>query len=301
MRQFIIITVSIILVIAEALAYPIRPRPLRKLVLESEFIVVGFVQETKPIEHASFGNTVARVEVIDVIQGEIEEKVIEILYSPDMVCPSPARYFDSTLVITFLDKDKEGIYRTHALSYGSKTLNQQGIEVFMKRILEMQNILQVKDVEMRRRHTLDWLVRCAENEHTRWDGLYELSPGSHLMSAYDHEGKQEYGALTLEHTERLAHSLFQTSKLNYSDLGIIELIKGYSDERLLNYLCFQLRLMEEADLWYADKMMTPIMELSDNPSLGKYYMLFREINSFDSDKVKEQKRILDSFVAAIGS
>jgi hypothetical protein len=38
--------------------------------------------------------------------------------------------------------------------------------------------------------TVDWLVKCAENEYTQWEGTFELSPEVIFMSSYHGRNKR---------------------------------------------------------------------------------------------------------------
>src|SRR5690554_4227660 len=104
-------------------AYPISPRPLRKLVMDSEYIIVGYVSKTydRKKDKDDWGTKVAKIAVLERLQGNIKEDTIEISFTPNMICPAPDRYFDSTFVISFINK-RDGKYHTCALSYGAKTL-----------------------------------------------------------------------------------------------------------------------------------------------------------------------------------
>lgn len=134
-------------------AYPISPRPLRQLVTESQYIIVGYVVKTydKKKDKDDWGTKVARIAVLENLQGKINKDTIEIEFNPNMICPAPDRYFDSTFVISFIDKDKKsGKFYTHALNYGSKTLKKEEIEIYKKRISEIQQILKITNAEQQR-------------------------------------------------------------------------------------------------------------------------------------------------------
>jgi hypothetical protein len=92
-----IITTIVILLgtIGSVDAYPIDPRPLRKLIMESEFIIIGHVLEIQTVKNKKerdYPDVIARIRISEVLQGNISESVIEVPYNPYYICPAPARY-----------------------------------------------------------------------------------------------------------------------------------------------------------------------------------------------------------------
>ena len=73
MKNVIVIFLLLILLPNLSLAYPIEPRPLRKLVMESEYIVVGHVLENRSAKQKdnSWDRVIAKIMVIEVLQGII--------------------------------------------------------------------------------------------------------------------------------------------------------------------------------------------------------------------------------------
>lgn len=131
MKTLITLTTLLITLQASATAYPIEPRPLRKLIAESEFIVIGHVVGLENIQKPdnSFeNNTIAKIEVREVLKGSIKETIIEVPFNPNYICPAPPHYEANTDVVVFLDRTKR-TWRTHALSYGVKTLAPEDIAI----------------------------------------------------------------------------------------------------------------------------------------------------------------------------
>ncbi|WP_262152261.1 hypothetical protein [Chryseobacterium foetidum] len=135
------------------LAYPISPRPLRKLVTDSKNIVYAEVidirKNKKAKENDWFKSEIAVLKVHDVLQGKISStQIIEVYTSTGISCPAPAYFEKGTMTLAFIEKDKnDGRYQTPDLSYGSKLLSEDEYAVYKKRILEMQDILKIKDPE----------------------------------------------------------------------------------------------------------------------------------------------------------
>lgn len=152
-----------------ATTYPIIPRPLRKLVIESDVAIVGKVisvndrkypaKKKKNIYYRPY--KIAKIVVIEVLQGKIKNDTIEIQFEPNMICPSPAMYYEKTSVIAFLDI-KNGQYSTHALSYGSKTLDSIGISIYKERIREIQKILKIQIQYLKEMRQLNGLLNVSK-------------------------------------------------------------------------------------------------------------------------------------------
>ncbi len=189
-------------------AYPIAPRPLRLLVKESQHIIVGYVtnvqdgfirsdkiENGKLISSTGFGPEMATIKVLENLQGVITADSIKVESYVNMICPEPARYQKQTWVIAFLDKDEDGRYSTHALSCGLKTLNQQDIAIYKKRIREMQQILTINDEEIQFTETIEWLVKCTESETTRLEGFAELNSGQGYVWLYPDGKKRDLSTL----------------------------------------------------------------------------------------------------------
>ena len=101
-------------------ARAIPARPLRKLVMESEYIIVGNVIKTDTlIGERGFYIYMAKIAIIEALQGNINKDTLEIEFHPNLFCPEGDRYIEKTHVLSFFDKNKESDkFYTHALSYG---------------------------------------------------------------------------------------------------------------------------------------------------------------------------------------
>jgi len=88
-------------VLQNIFAYPITPRPLRKLVIESEYIVYVDVIKIETCEKVKGWGELktAVLSVTEVLQGEINNKTIEVLFTPGLSCPAPANYEKGTSVL----------------------------------------------------------------------------------------------------------------------------------------------------------------------------------------------------------
>jgi hypothetical protein len=159
-----------------AVAYPIPPRPLRLLVSEAEFVVTAHVRaDPRPPPPGGFAADAVLLYIDEALKGHPGEKTIRQL-NYLMICPAPARYVPNTVVLAFLDRDEDGRFSTHALSYGAKTLRKSDLDLYVTRVREQLDIAKIADEKERAAAQVEWLVKCAEHSATCWEGAYELAP-----------------------------------------------------------------------------------------------------------------------------
>jgi hypothetical protein len=268
MKNIIISLLILVELSSNCFAYPITPRPLRALVAESEFIILGYVVKTfeNKNENNPWTSKIAKITVLENLQGKMDKDTIALIFCPNMICPAPDEYYDSTYVISFLKKDKNGKFYTHALSYGAKTLKKKDIEIYKQRILEIQQILKITDSEEQKRETVEWLVKCAEHEITSWEGTFELNSIIDYKK-YDScdtcDFKQDFNKrLNSEQKERLKLAL-----LNFKqevDFHLVNLVYEGNEKQVDVFLLNKLRILKEVDFWNADSFMDRLLYTTKN-------------------------------------
>lgn len=255
MKHLMLVTFVFLGSITCLYAYPIIPRPLRLLVKESQYIVVGYVsavrdslKKTDVVENGAvttsygFGPQTATLKVLENLKGSITADSVQVESWINIICPEPARYQKETLVIAFLDKDDRGRYSAHALSYGVKTLKQEEIEIYKKRILEIQHILNINDQEQQFTETIEWLVKCAEIEATQWEGLAELNPRRGNISLYPNGKKQDLSnLLNADQVSRLKPLVINNAHI---DWGLADLLYSTYPNEIESSLIKQLKTID---------------------------------------------------------
>lgn len=301
MKTFIVCLALVFCFSSLSSAYPISPRPLRKLVLESDFIIVGYVNGIKKnrSKDGAFDNDAfAVIKISEVLKGTIREEIIEVGFSPNMICPAPPHYVQGTTVIVFLTKEK-GVFHTTALSYGVRIVDWQGIEIHKNRIAEIQKIQKMEEGLDKFMQTVEWLVKCAENKTTRWDGSYELSPGSDFMSYYSRTEFEPFSSmLSAEQKARLKKVLLEDKDETYVDMGLADLLYVGNEKEIHTLLLNALKKMPQSHLYFADSYMDRLLLLTNDPDLIKLRDRFKEIQ-FESNKESQQIRIVNSFIAKL--
>ncbi len=290
---------------AVCFAYPITPRPLRKLIIESEYIVWAYVLEVgekkqKNKHDNDWDRDFATLVVKEILQGKLTSDTITVFFSSGMICPAPGTFYKGETVLTFLDKreKKEG-YEVHALSYGVKhELSASEYSIYKNRIQEMQQLLQTGEAKDNHEKIINWLVTCAGQKCTRWEGLYELSPHSDFMSYYDRD-QQSRKDLFLSSSQKnnLFTVLLAIDTLDYSDIPLADIVRGVNDSLLLDFLKTRLTRVHEEFIWPAAGIMQRIVELTGNTELETVAEKFQNVYFDYSDKGKqESKQLLSDFI-----
>jgi hypothetical protein len=284
------------------------PNSLKRLVSESEVIVIAHVKSVQTgrnevIEkgdNIQFINepSIAKLTIIETLKGEVINQ-INVKFDSFPTCCKPLTYKKNTKIVAFLVKDNiENSYTTHSLGYGLKTLDDEGVKVYKKRIQELQLILKVEDDTIRKTKTVEWLVKCAENKYTRFEGLYELHRENSYWPVYDRNTdtfNTEY-KLSESQIQRLRKTLLSLNTLLYDDFRMINIVKTENDQELIVFLKekftnyqYSNKLLE--DTYMLKKFMEYLAGLTGDLDLNSIYEEYNdEINkSIDNSKLPEEK------------
>lgn len=101
--------------------------------------------------------------------------------------------------------------------------------VFTERLNELNSIFSHPKLDLTK--LSDWLVRCSEQQATRWDGTHELVRESGSLSS------DQRSALT----QIILTSSFQTGDLSVADRELIALVKQWDAAFVARYMTEQLR------------------------------------------------------------
>lgn len=245
---------------------------------------------------------IARIAVLECLQGKMVRDTIELEFNPHMTCPAPPYYIDSTHVLCFLNEHEDGRLYTHALSYGSKTMPLNDIAVYKARIKELQLILQQTDSVKKHAATLDWLVTCAEHQATRWEGTFELRPESDFMSYYSRDQQEAFNdSLNPAQQKRLYQAVLGSGELYYSDFGLIDLVYKGNEAAIDALLLRNLKALKEDDYWIAEKYLERLryrnLTAEMRKTMEQFEALKNDMNFYN--KKAEIKVIIDAFIKLI--
>jgi hypothetical protein len=302
-------------------SYPITPRPLRMLVSEAEFIVTArvvaagedakppdraFPETDEPVLSATTPNgpppDVVLLEVDELLKGDPGTRTIRQL-NYRTICPAPARYEVGTRVLAFLDRSKKsGDFMTHALSYGAKTLSDDDLALYGKRVKEELAILELPDYQKRLFAQVEWLVTCAEQAATRWEGAYELAREGDFMSEYQRGEEQiDFGRyLTAEQKERLRAAFLASKTFDSGEQCLEELFRDDRDPKLTAWLVARLRegKPEIEDDWRLDLAIERLARRDERVrKLAAAYKATHDYLNPKPDEGRQRARILAQILA----
>ncbi len=228
------------------------PQTLRFLVDQSEFIVVGYVQKTVTGHTEKEGNfRIVKITVKERLQGKVDEDTLSFKFYNNSInfVPANVQYFDSTYVILFLS-NSSGKYYTREGAFGVKTLALDEIEVYKKRIKEIQVIQEITDKNKMFSETLEWLVKCAENEATRKEGTDELNPKKSLTELYSKDDLQDFKqALSPEQKERLKKALLSSKISHNADFALVDMVYKKNKKEIDKFLLINFKNIPEEYLF----------------------------------------------------
>ena len=269
------------------------PQPLRTLYLRSESIVIARVGKSEVLkeENASedegeSGPTQIRTALLvsSTLKGE-HQPVVYVrhnIYGDYKDKLSSASADDTLLVFLVRVPEMDGYYVD--MNYGLKILPEADLKVYVSRIEELASIMKSgnpTDTEI-----VEWLVRCAEERATRWEGAFELAMSHYLLeqqadqntestetqvsedeateapleggyeqaeiiftNSFDSEYPKSAFAklLTASQKNRLATALVNSDKLSGDDYYLLDLVQRWDDARLVPFLLTQLDLISRPD------------------------------------------------------
>ena len=183
---------AVLVVAAQAFAYPIPPQTLWELSRDAEAIVVAHVDKVKELPQRDddgpwLPSHQATLTVQESLKGSAKG-VIEVPYFGNMACPAPPDYRAGETVVAFLGKDKDA-WHTVALSYGTRYPGDAASLAQTRHVIVMAAQLQRGQ---RAEPPMGWMLVAISHPSTRWDGLFALQHESdEVHSFYGHRAPSE--------------------------------------------------------------------------------------------------------------
>lgn len=151
------------------------PEPLRALHQESDLIVVARLGRSASVKNTATNEMMkTALEITSLIKGDNKRSRINVYnwsWGEDKLFPGGLKTGDTALF--FLKPREQGDgYEVSDYSYGVKELAPADLQVYRQRLEELNVIARAKPQDTAA--IVDWLVRCAEQRATRWEGAYEL-------------------------------------------------------------------------------------------------------------------------------
>ncbi|MFV8342141.1 hypothetical protein [Flavobacterium sp. XS2P39] len=236
----IILILFLIASVPDALSWPIPEQTLKSLIANSSYIVIGYVTKVEYTKHpvTSITLTRAKIKILKTFKGHSITKDIYVYFDSGMICPEPDNYEKHTKVLCFLEANRDttvGGFFAPGLSYASKKITSDDAEkCYEKRINEFSKIVALNDRSNQDYEIAEWLVKCAENTLTRYDGTADL------LKSFDYAKNRELTdyrkSLSKSQKERLFNCFISLDELTVQDYGLVALIDGIDDVKLLVHL-----------------------------------------------------------------
>src|SRR5262249_29306077 len=186
-----------------------RPNPLRLLYEKSDLILIGRAGISLPGSARGTLEVSTIYQVASVLKGKSRRKQISVIHYGHA-----EDFAEGKTALLFLIKGSaengapRGSYVLADFSTGIKALPQADIDRYAARISDL-------DAIERREHSsaeiVEWLVQCAEDPVTRWEGAYELATDS--ADSLDPESDEDRPACSTGQAGPVNHSDPTESKL----------------------------------------------------------------------------------------
>jgi len=174
------------------------PQTLLSLYRGSDTILVG--RFDKAVEEKNDDQSVVTIKKYFDITSPIKGNNIKILVLPDSQHrfgpkktsgPDDSEDFDiadsddglrsgDTVLLFLHKKEGNGEFELTDRAEGVKKLSDEYLAVYQKRIAELNSIFDSPDVD--ENEVVEWLVRCAAEPATRWEGAFELLQSSERLA-----------------------------------------------------------------------------------------------------------------------
>lgn len=301
LRRCMLVAATLLVLPSFATAFPIPPQPLRQLCADSQLIVVAKVEQVVSFtDKDGYTLSKALLHISAMLKGDEHNEFAQVLFNPSMVCPAPPRYPEGSSVIAFLYREEgEYLFRTAGLSYGTKVLPENEAQIYIKRIREVLEIQKSDDSPAKEEQTVEWLVRCAEEPVTRWEGAYELLASNNMTPAQESKHSHGYAAkLTEQQKSRLSDALFRSTTISGDDLYLIDFLKDKEGYRLIAFIMKYLKTVVDNPPYYTDDLMKIVSDKLKSKQAGRLTKSFDKIY-YDKEKETERKAILKEFISLI--
>jgi hypothetical protein len=275
-------------------------------------IAAAIAGESNEIETDDYPATLMKTElqVSSTLKGNPEPVVYvyHYVYQGDL-----REFVKGNQLLLFLQKNKIGKqkkdgYEVSDANYEIKKLSDADLAIYRERIEELAKIVQKENNQT---EMLEWLIRCAEHQATRFEGAYELANSVSRLSVEDEKEEAEKPSLDLQtvtvdsennsdstveiaalltqkQKERLMDALFSTQELSANDKDLIRLARAWKDERLLPFLLSKLYSMQETPTDFAPEIMSLIYEIVTDAEISEALNAYNGISDKGTRVINEE-------------
>lgn len=297
----------------------IVPKPLRVLYNESDLIVVARIGESKSVEIEGEARLLkTTLHVSSTLKGKSKRSIVDLYHWNYGDVKGP--FVAGKELLLFLKATKpepgrkpRGGYEIADSRYGIKNVTGRELRAYLDRIEELSRLSPERgpvDAAI-----VEWLVRCAEDPATRWEGASELvanidrvaeetddedseAESTTATSAETDREEQEPGEgiesepdssalLSAEQKTRLMTALFQTEGVQEGDLELIELARRWNEPRLVPFLIEQLHRLEANPPRLAERLMDIVATKVNDETIKQLAESYEDDASYPDEDVDE--------------
>lgn len=291
MRIFFFILTSLIAFVGQAKS--IRPVLLQELIQQSKYIVIALVDNPKNIYYDYFinakGDTTLKYEVfkedtatlriIQVLKGD-NEKILQVVFNPHIICPGAAEFRDKGIVIAFLNEiDSSNLCYPNFGAWGEIIIRDSSqLLTYKNRILEY---IEISKKSPNKKHLIEWKVKCLESPWTRAEAVRDLRKDVLKNGRPDktYLSKEFYRHLNANQKERLTKAFFKSDSIDYEEILLIDYVSKKDYPRLAPFL---LEKLEQSTWKYS--IMEKYVELFPSDTLLAITNEYGQLRGNDSKK-----------------
>lgn len=296
------------------------PKPLRLLYNESDLIVVARIGESKGLEREGEAQRLkTTLHVSSTLKGKSKRSTVDLYHWSygDLNGPFAA----GKELLLFLKATKpepgrkpRGGYEIADSRYGIRNVTGRELRAYLDRIEELSHLSPDRgpvDAAI-----VEWLVRCAEDPATRWEGATELvasidrdaeqtvdedSEAESTTSASTETDREEQDPaeatesepdfsawLSAEQKTRLTTALLQTERVQEGDLELIELARRWNNPRLVPFLIEQLHRVEANPPRLAERLMETVATTVKDETIKQLVEIYHDEASYPDEDVDDK-------------
>jgi hypothetical protein len=334
-RVDVALSVGLQVTLGGAMSVPITP--LRALYNNSDLIVVARAGKSTRVETDGEARLMrTRLQVASTHKGLERGRTVDLYHW--VYGEEDEAYKSGSNLLLFLKPYQDGQggakkgYEIVNPERGIKQLSEADLQVYLQRIDELAMIMSKE--KPYRAEIVEWLVRCAEDPATRWEGVVELDQSLFVMDdsndlnlvteevagetgsqaeeqvveeevaeiepgGEDSSEKAFAELLTAAQKERLCQTLYNIETITDKDRELIELVKEWGDGRLAPFLLSQLRRMEAAPSRFAEEVIHVIALLLKDEAITAFSERYSEEVSYEDEEAEDAEDAKDAAASRV--
>ena len=301
-------------------------QPLRALYLQSDRVVVAMVGKTIPLKKSGDDGLVrTSLTVSQTIKGDGHKPIVEV-FQWDAARPNRAKEGDTVLAFLQRKEDAKDGYEPIYGSSSIKSLSESDLGAYLLRLAQLKELIARSSADPK--DITEWLVQCAEDPATRWEGTFELqlsawqekrrrqeierldsepNEGSPTvatdrstadtkpLSKKARDSEPTFAALLSgDQKERLMNVLLTSTNMDDVAFELIEVAKSWNDKRLLQFLVTYLDQAQDPMQWSVDRVLMIVAELVGDEKMNNLLDQYHEPDRSVKIEVKQSDEDSDS-------